>query len=153
VICAGLLAASAPSRRRARAAYWLGMASVAVAWVGIIAGGLVVLSDLQLDQSRDDAAANRVDEGIHRAEDAHTVQPWSAEPYTELALLEEQRGDIDQAIVDLQEAQERDSEDWRLPLIEARLQGTRGDASAARAALERARELSPIFSVAALNQG
>jgi hypothetical protein len=153
VVCAGLLAASAPSRRLTRNGYWLGMASVAVAWVGIIAGGLVVLSDLQLDQSREDAAANRVGDGIHRAEEAQTVLPWSAEPYTQLALLEEQRGDVDQALADLQQAQERDSEDWRLPLIEARLQGTRGDMSAARMALERARELSPIFSVAALNQG
>ena len=153
VVCAGLLASSAPSRRLARGDYWLGMASVAVAWVGIIAGGLVVLSHLQLDQSRDAAAANRIDDGINRAEDAHTVQPWSAEPYMQLALLEEQRGDIDQALADLREAEERDSDDWRLPLIEARLQRTRGDEAAATIALERARRLSPMFGGTGLDQG
>jgi O-Antigen ligase len=145
VICAGLLAASAPDRRLTRDGYWLGIGTVAVAWVGIIAGGLVVLSELQLEQSREAAAANRVGDGIERAEDAHTVQPWSAEPYTQLALIEEQRGDVDQALADLRQAQERDSEDWRLPLIEARLLRTRGDESGARVALERARQLSPIF--------
>jgi hypothetical protein len=153
VVCAGLLASSAPSRGRLRDGYWLGVASVAVAWVGIIAGGLVVLSDLQLDQSRDDAAADRIDEGIHRAEEAHTVQPWSAEPYTQLALLQEQRGDTEQALAALREAEERDSDDWRLPLIEARLQMTRGDEAAARMALERARRLSPMFGGAGLDQG
>jgi O-Antigen ligase len=150
VVCAALLASSAPSRPLARDGYWLGMASVAVAWVGIIAGGLVVLSHLQLDQSREAAAANRIGEGIDQAEDAHTVQPWSAEPYTQLALLEEQRGDVDQALADLREAQKRDSEDWRLQLIEARLQMTRGDESAARMALERARQLSPMFGGAGI---
>jgi O-Antigen ligase len=153
VVCAGLLASSAPSRRLLRDGYWLGIAFVALAWAGIIAGGLVVLSDLQLDQSREAATANRVGDGIHRAEEAHIVQPWSAEPFTQLALLEEQRGDVDQALADLREAEERDSEDWRLPLIEARLQMTRGDQSAARMALERARQLSPMFGGAVLNQG
>jgi hypothetical protein len=153
VVCAGLLTASAPSRQLSRAGYWLGVGSVALAWVGIIAGGLVVLSELQLDQSRDAAAANRIDDGIHRAEEARTVQPWSAEPYTQLVLLEEQRGDVEQALADLRKAEARDSEDWRLPLIEARLQQTRGDEPAARTALERARRLSPMFGGAGLNQG
>jgi tetratricopeptide (TPR) repeat protein len=129
------------------------MATVAVAWVGIIAGGLVVLSELQLDQSREAAADSRVEDGIRRAEDAHTVQPWSAEPFTQLALLEEQRGDVDRALAYLRDAQERDSEDWRLPLIEARLQRTRGDEPAAMMALARARSLSPMFGGAAIDQG
>jgi hypothetical protein len=153
VVCAGLLTASAPSPRRLRDGYWLGIGSVALAWVGIIAGGLVVLSQLQLDQSRGAAATNRVADGIDRAEAARTVQPWSAEPYTQLALLEEQRGDTEQALVELKKAEARDSEDWRLPLIEARLQQTRGDESAARTALERARQLSPMFGGAGQDQG
>jgi hypothetical protein len=153
VVCAALLTSSAPSRRLLSDGYWLGVASVVVAWVGIIVGGLVVLSHLQLDQSREAAAADRIADGIHRAEAARTVQPWSAEPYTQLALLEEQRGDVDQALADLSKAEERDSEDWRLPLIEARLQQTRGDVSAARKAMERARQLSPMFGGATLNQG
>jgi O-Antigen ligase len=153
VICAGLLTASAPSRPLLRGGYWLGLGSVAVAWVGIIAGGLVVLSQLQLDQSRNASAANRVDEGIHRAEEAHTVEPWSAEPYTQLALLEEQRGDVARALVYLRRAEARDSEDWRLPLIEARLQATRGDQSAVRIALDRAHQLSPMFGGVGQDQG
>jgi O-Antigen ligase len=145
VICAGLLAASAPRPRLRRDSYWLGAGTVAAAWVAMVAGALVVLAELELEQSRDAAAANRIGEGIRRAEQARTVTPWSAEPYTQLALLEERRGDIDAALRNLEEAESRDSEDWRLPLIEARLQARRGEELAARTALQRSRALSPMF--------
>jgi tetratricopeptide (TPR) repeat protein len=145
VICAGLLAASAPRPRLRRDSYWLGAGTVAVAWVAMVAGALVVLAEVELEQSRDAAAANRIGEGIRRAEQARTVMPWSAEPYTQLALLEERRGDIEAALRNLEEAKSRDSEDWRLPLIEARLQARRGDELAARTALQRSRALSPMF--------
>jgi O-Antigen ligase len=145
VICAGLLAASALRPRLRRDSYWLGAATVAAAWGAMVAGALVVLAEVELEQSRDAAAADRIGEGIHRAEQARTVMPWSAEPYTQLALLEERRGDIQAALRNLDEAQSRDSEDWRLPLIEARLQATRGDQSAAWMALQRSRALSPMF--------
>src|SRR5829696_4342389 len=96
VICAGLLTASAPLPRLRRDSYWLGAATVGAAWAAMVAGGLVVLAEIELDRSRDAAAANRVGDGIDRAEQARTVMPWSAKPYTQLALLEEQRGDLDQ---------------------------------------------------------
>jgi O-Antigen ligase len=145
VICAGLLSASAPLPRLRRDSYWLGAVTVGAAWVAMVAGGLVVLAEIELDQSRNAAAADRIGDGINRAEQAHTVIPWSAEPYTQLALLEEQRGDIEGALRNLREAESRDSEDWRLPLIEARLQTRRGHELAARIALERSRALSPMF--------
>ena len=145
LLAAGLLTASAPSEAPVRHRYWLGLGTVAVGWVAVIAAGLVVLGELKLDRSRDAAAAGRVEQGVERALEARTVQPWSPEPYTQLALLEEQRGDLDQALSRLRQAQERDSEDWRLALIEARLQQARGDGAAAAAARRRALELSPVF--------
>ena len=144
VICSALLLASAPSRPLARGGYWLGMGTVTAAWIAMIAGGLVVLTDLELQRSKDAAAANRIGEGIDRARAARTIQPWSAEPYTQLAQLEADQGNVSQALVDLKEAEKRDSQDWRLPLIEASLQQRRGDGAAARLAYERAQRLSPI---------
>jgi O-Antigen ligase len=144
VICAALLLASAPTRPLARDGYWLGLGTVTAAWIAMVAGGLVVLTDLELQRSRDAAAANRIGEGIDRARAAKTVQPWSAEPYTQLAQLEAEQGDISQALVDMKHAEERDSEDWRLPLIEASLLQRRGDGAAAQLAYERAQRLSPL---------
>jgi O-Antigen ligase len=147
VVCAGLLTASSRSRWPAQNSYWFGIGTVAAAWVAMVAGGLVALSELNLRQSRDAAAQSRFADGISKAEDAHTVLPWSAEPYTQLALLDEARGDVDGALAQLRKAEQRDSEDWRLPLIEARLQQRRGDRHAARTAMERAQSLSPLLPI------
>jgi O-Antigen ligase len=144
LVCAALLLASAPSRPLAHDGYWLGLGTVTAAWVAMVAGGLVVLTHLELDSSREAAGANRIADGIDRARAAKTVQPWSAEPYTQLALLEEQRGDLPGALAALRQAEQRDSEDWRLPLIEARLELRRGDQAASTLAIERARSLSPL---------
>jgi hypothetical protein len=153
VICAALLTASAPALPLKRDGYWLGVATVAAAWVAMIAAALVVLAEIELRQSRSAAADDNISEGIHRANQARTVEPWSAEPYTQLALLEEERGNIPQALADLRKAESRDSGDWRLPLIEARLQQRRGDGPAARIALERAHTLSPLFGGPGQDQG
>ena len=152
VVCAGLLLASARSRPLARDGYLLGVGTVAAAWVAIVAGGLVVLTQIELDRSRSAAADGRIAEAIHRAQQAHTVTPWAAEPIIQLTLLEQNAGNVDRALTLLKEAESHDSEDWRLPVIEASLQGQRGDAQAARAALARSRVLSPKF-VSALRTG
>lgn len=146
VVCAALLLASARSRPLARDGYLLGVGTVAAAWVAMVAGGLVVLTQIELDRSRSAAGDGRIAEAIHRAEQAHTVTPWSAEPFIQLALLEGDAGNLDQALRRLKEAESRDSDDWRLPLIEASLQSQREDPQAGRAALERsAAFLSPTF--------
>jgi hypothetical protein len=144
VVCAALLLASARSRPL-RDGYLLGIATVAAAWVVMVAGGLVVLTQIELDRSRSAAADGRIAEAIHRAEQAHTVTPWSAEPFIQLALLQDDSGNADQALRLLKEAESHDSKDWRLPLIEASLQSQRGDTQAIRAALARAAVLSPKF--------
>ena len=145
VVCAALLLASARSRPLARDGYLLGVGTVAAAWVALVAGGLVVLTQIELDRSRSAAADGRITEAIHRAEQAHTVTPWSAEPYIQLTLLEQNAGNFDKALSLLREAESHDSEDWRLPLIEVSLQAQRGDTQAVRAALARSKALSPKF--------
>ncbi len=145
VVCAGLITASAPLPRLRRDSHWLGAATVAVAWVAMVGGALVVLSEIELQRSRDAATGDHVAAGIERAEQARTVTPWSSEPYLQLALLEEQRQDYAQALHWLSEAERRDSEDWRLPLIESRLQSERGNGEASLLALKRATDLSPMY--------
>jgi hypothetical protein len=143
-VCAALLLASAPSRPLARDGYWLGLATVTAAWIAMVAGGLVTLTELELDQSRSAASADKIGDAIERARAAKTVQPWSAEPYLQLSLLEGQQGNLAGALANLRQAEQRDSQDWRLALIEASLESRRGDRQAAGLALLRASELSPF---------
>ena len=145
VVCAGLLTASAPLPRLRRDGYWLGATTVAVAWVAMVGGALVVLSEIELQRSRNAAAGDEIVAGIDRAEQARTVTPWSADPYLQLALLREKQGDYEGALRELRQAESRDSEDWRLALIESRLQGERGKGEASVLALKRATELSPMY--------
>ncbi len=108
VVCAALLTASAPSAR-VRNGLWLGFGTVVAAWIAIIGSAVVVLTHIELDRSRDAAGAGNVDQAIDRARTARSIQPWSAEPYTQLALLEEDRGDFPAALGYLGQAQDRDS--------------------------------------------
>ena len=74
----------------------------------------MVLSEQDLRLSRQAAADGRIDEAIDHAKAARSIEPWAADPYTQLALLEAQRGDLHAALADIKQAEERDSEDWRL---------------------------------------
>ncbi len=152
LVCSALLLASAPARPLARDGYWLGVGTVAGAWVAIVAGALVVLTHLELDQSRSAASADRIGDGIARASAAKTVLPWSSEPYTQLALLESDQGDLPKALDYLRQARDRDQDDWRLLMIEANLLNRTGDQPGARAAYERAQSLSPVPLTAVLSQ-
>ena len=142
VIAAALL--TARGRMPPRNAYYLGVASVAFAWVAMIGGGLVVLTELKLEQSRTAAGEGRYGEAVERAEEAHTVQPWSPEPYTQLALLAELSGDYAEGLDDIREAESRDAEDWRLLQIEARLLLGMGDDAGAARLVRKAQELYPL---------
>ena len=72
------------------------------------------------------------------------MQPWASEPYRQLALLEEQRGDIPSALAALRQAEQRDADDWRLLLIQARLELKRGDHAATTEAIAQTQRLSPL---------
>jgi hypothetical protein len=144
VICAALLTSSAHPKLLTGGGRRLGVAMLVTGWIGLAAVCLVAIGELQLSRSHRAASAGHLESAIDRARDARAVEPWSGAPYTQLELLEERRHDYDQALAYLQAAEARDSSDWRLALIEARLQGRRGDHAAAYQALKRAHDLSPL---------
>ena len=82
-------------------------------------------------------------EALDRARSAQAIQPWAASPRLQLALAHEEAGRLDLARGDIAAAIERDSGDWRLELVSARLAVKAGDIPAARRALARVRELNP----------
>jgi O-antigen ligase len=142
VICAALLTSSSLPKLLTGGGRRLGLAAMVAGWIALAAASMVAIGELEHSRSRDAASAGNLDSAVARARDARDVEPWSGAPYTQLALVEERRRDIPLALAYLHAAQVRDSEDWRLYLIEARLQTRLGNKPAAKRAALHARHLS-----------
>jgi hypothetical protein len=152
VLCLGLLTGpagasqalgSARSRPHRVPRFALGVGALALGWSVLCAQAVPWLADLQLKASA--ASAERGDglAALRHALDAKMIQPWAASPYLQLALIEEQRGDLKSSRKWIESAIERDSIDWRLWLVAARLATKAGDVPAARISLLRAESLNP----------
>ncbi len=138
---------------RSRRRFAGGIVILLVAWVSICGSALLLLSAHSLDSSRDSAAAGDIGAALNAANDAIDLQPWAAEPRTQLALVYEQAGDYEQAREAIDQAIERSPDDYRLRLLASRMAAEDDDPAAARAALVAAHLLNPqdpeIFEQAA----
>jgi hypothetical protein len=145
VVAAALLttpaAATAPRPRRG-GAFRLGV-MLLVSAVAIGSLGCVYLTELRLDQSRAAASTHDLQLAAAKAQDASDLQPWSAEPYTQLALVERSEGHLAQAKTAIDSAIERSPDDWRLWFVAAHIDYQLGNYVAERQALARARALAP----------
>ena len=70
--------------------------------------------------------------------------PWAASPYVQLALVYEQAGRLRAARAAIGSAIDRDSHDWSLWLVRARLETKAGAIDEALRSLERAQRLDPL---------
>jgi hypothetical protein len=129
---------------RSRRRFARGVAVLLVAWASICAAGLLLLSDHALTQSRSQAENGDLETAIDSANNAIDLEPWAAEPRTELALLYEQAGDFASAHAAIDQAIARSREDWELHLTAARILAQQGDMTAANGELRRAAELNPL---------
>jgi hypothetical protein len=156
VVAAAVLAGPALGAgvERGRSRYLWSAAVVAAGCAAVLAGGVALVSDANLRVSR---AATREGDYATAAEEARraqAVQPWAAEPWLQLALVEELR-DLGVARRAVDEALERASEDWRVWVVAARLRTKAGDVRGALLALRRARALSrhlPVLRPLARNE-
>ena len=128
---------------RSRRRFGAGVVLLLVAWISICGSALLLLSAHSLDSSRAAADRGDVQAAVDAANDAIDLQPWSAEPRQQLALVYEQAGEYDKAGEAIDQAIERSPDDYRLRLLAARIAGQAGDAAAARAALADAHRLNP----------
>jgi O-antigen ligase len=133
----------APRQVAARQRLALGVAALAFGWLLICAQALPLLTELKIGDSQ--AAVDSSDRGaaISAARAAHALEPWAASPYLQLALVEEETGSIPAALASIKSAIRRDSTDWQLWLIAARLQVKSGQLQAAKASVEHALALNP----------
>jgi hypothetical protein len=137
-------AAEPPSRPTWRAdRFGLGIATVAAAWAGIWVSGMLLLTEVKLDDSREAVARGDLDAAVQDALDAAAVQPWSPEPPLQEAQVELLRGNVDAARLAVADAMERAPGDYRPWLVAARIEQHAGDEVAYLEAFTRAAELAP----------
>ena len=134
----------APEPGGGRGLRWhLRLAFAVVALAVVAAQTIPLMSQTNLQDSREAAARGDTEQAMEDAEDAREWQPWAASPYVQIALVREQELDIDGAREAIADAIDRYSRDWRLWLVSWRIETTGGDEVAARASFDRALELNP----------
>ena len=128
---------------RNRRRFAAGVGLLLVAWVSICASGLLMLSAHALNSSQEAAARGDVDSALSSANDAVDLQPWAADPRTQLALVYEQAGDYEHAVEAIDEAISRSPDDYRLRLLAARMKVENGDNDARPRVPARGRTAQP----------
>jgi O-antigen ligase len=143
--CAQLAPAAVPGEdaRGEERRFGLTVAGLAVAWVAAIAliGPLLVEHEIEASQSA--TADGDIPSAVQHADTARSIEPFAASPYVQLGLLAELQGDYATASQRLTQAIAREDRNWQLYYLRSRVEHEAGDESAARADLERARQLNP----------
>lgn len=134
--------ALAPSLGR-RPGFGWGVATLVVGWAAIILAATVSIGKDRIGASRAAVRAGDLTAAAGYAKDAEAVQPWSAGPRFQLALVQERAGDLRSARRSLDEALERAPEDWSLWFLAVRIDTRAGDRPQAARDLTRARRLNP----------
>ena len=100
-------------------------------------------SNTTLAASQNAAARADYRTAAREARTLRRIEPWSSEPYLQLALVQEQQGQLLPAERSIRSAIARDVEDWRPWLAYARIETKLGRIRSARAALHHAAALNP----------
>ena len=153
IALAGLVAGPATALAPARARQPSGVSrrtrlslAVAVVVVGLFVVGAQAIPLVATSKIQDSQAASARGDAVAAIDDAlaaKSIEPWAASPYLQLALLEEQVGRLRAAKRRIAQAIDRDRNDWRLWLVQARIEFKLGHVRAARESLDRTRALNP----------
>lgn len=124
-------------------AFGVGALALALAWAAISAQGLQLLADRALTRSQQHVREGDADRALEDALAARRTLPWAADPFLQLALVDEVRGELSQARVRIHQAIDRSPKDWSLWLVAARIETKLGRVAAAERSLRRATSLNP----------
>jgi hypothetical protein len=127
--------------RKSRAA--LRAATVIVMLVVAAVQAIPLLSQSEIERSREAVGRGDAQEALDAAAAAQRLEPWAASPYLQRALVEERTGDLKAADRSIRGAIERDRTDWRLWLTASRIQTKLGDFHTAQQSYRRAASLNP----------
>ena len=155
VLALGLLAGPAAlsaggDSSRPRRRYFGARAAFALFGLLILgAQAIPLLSQTELKNSREAAVRGEPRTALDDARQARSWQPWAASPHFQLALVHEEAGHLAAARTEIRRAIERDSSDWRLWLVLARIDAADGKPTQARSEFRRTLQLNPRSSLLA----
>jgi hypothetical protein len=118
-------------------------ATAVIAVACLVAIGLPLATSNALDASQAAASAGNPTLALLDAQEAARLEPGTASPQLQLALVQELQGNLRPALLSAQRAVRDEPADWTNWLILARLQAENGDARASLAAFRQARALNP----------
>jgi hypothetical protein len=142
VLCCGGAAArtAVPARRRASAR--LGV--VAAAWVAVGCGVVILLAEQALSASRDADRRGDLQAAASDARRAASIEPFAPEPQIQLALVQEQAGNLDAANDAAAHATNLAPDDWRSWYAAFQVAAARKDPAAAGAAAIELQRTLPV---------
>ncbi len=145
VVGAGAMAAAGPSRSVAGLRSGLQRAAaVAVAWLAIGAGAVILVMEQALSASRDADRRGDLNAAVADARRAAGVAPFSAEPQIQLALVQLQARNAGAAQEAASRAIRLAPDDWRTWLVESQVAGLRRDFPAVRMAVAELERTLPV---------
>jgi len=156
VVALALVAASGEHTERAREAesggrsrLAFGVVALVAAWAVICAQAIPWLTAAKISDSQAAVQHGDLGKALKDAQDAKAIQPWAATPYLQLALVAEVNGDLTSARRWIHAATKRDTADWAVWYVAARIEREAGHPAAARAAYLKSESLnirSPVFA-------
>ena len=133
---------ASPSPERSRR--WTAIAAaLLIAGPFLILEGSIFVAAERLQTSQRAAGEGDLRAAAARADDAAHAQPWASTPRLQLALVAELAGDARAARAAIEAAIDRDSQDWRLRVVAARIERSAGRPDEAEEHLRDARALNP----------
>lgn len=134
---------SGRARRSRSMSVSLRMILVAVGIAAVAIEAIPMLAQVELDASRAAARGGTASAALGHARSAEAIEPWSPDPYEQMALLHEHRGDLRAARGAIGRAIARDRSNWQLWLVRARLETESGLIQQAASSLAHAKRLNP----------
>jgi len=142
--CAQLAATSDDASSGEEPRFGFNVAALAIAWIAAVALIGPLLVEREIDSSQSAAASGDFAGAANHAKTARSIEPFAASPYIQLGLLAESQGDNPAAREYFTQAIAREDRNWQLYYLRSRVEAAEGDRAAARADLNRARELNPL---------
>ena len=142
-----VVAPSSGARRWMPRALLAALAVLATVAIGIPFGATAALRSSQAD-----VRAGNLSAALGAAATAQRLEPFAASPRLERALILERSGDLRDARAAITQASARESTDWSIWLVRARIDAESGHEAAAARDYRRAHALNPLSPTTALGR-